>query len=173
MTSWTCPDTLTTSHLLLSKQEACHDWLVQRRTQQDARTPDKLKRNQSLIANGKLSLEEKKRKILRNLRRLEGLGVLRQDESERQILQMLAKVGHASLPAPVRRSQPRSDLTCHHQDIRQQRLRRQRRGAELVKLRQTLSSLQTKSRFHSEQVDYYRHYITSCLDNLTKNRYMF
>uniref|UniRef100_A0A3P8WZ56 IQ motif containing GTPase activating protein 3 n=1 Tax=Cynoglossus semilaevis TaxID=244447 RepID=A0A3P8WZ56_CYNSE len=130
---------------LLLRLASCHDWLVQRRTQQDARTPDKLKRNQSLIANGKLSLEEKKRKILRNLRRLEGLGVLRQDESERQILQMLAK------------------------DIRQQRLRRQRRGAELVKLRQTLSSLQTKSRFHSEQVDYYRHYITSCLDNLTKN----
>ncbi|XP_008296555.1 ras GTPase-activating-like protein IQGAP3 [Stegastes partitus] len=126
-------------------QEVCHDWLVQRRARQDARTPEKMKRNQSLVANGNLSLEEKKRKILRSLRRLEGLGVLRAPQSENQILQMIAK------------------------DIRQQRLHRQRRGAELLKLRQTLSSLQVKSSFHSEQVDYYRHYITSCLDNLTAN----
>nr|XP_046254212.1 ras GTPase-activating-like protein IQGAP3 isoform X2 [Scatophagus argus]XP_046254213.1 ras GTPase-activating-like protein IQGAP3 isoform X2 [Scatophagus argus]XP_046254214.1 ras GTPase-activating-like protein IQGAP3 isoform X2 [Scatophagus argus] len=124
-------------------QEVCHDWLMHRRARQDARTPDKMKRNQSLVANGNLSLEEKKRKILRSLRRLEGLGVLRPPQTESQILQMIAK------------------------DIRQQRLHRQRRGAELQKLRQTLSSLHTKSRFHSEQVDYYRHYITSCLDNLT------
>ncbi|XP_072249511.1 ras GTPase-activating-like protein IQGAP3 [Leuresthes tenuis] len=126
-------------------QEVCHDWLMQRRAQQDARTPEKMKRNQSLVANGNLSLEEKKRKILRSLRRLEGLGVLRPPGTENQILQMLAK------------------------DIRQQRLHRQCRGVELLKLRQTLSSLQKKSSFHSEQVDYYRHYITSCLDNLTAN----
>ncbi|KAM9352702.1 ras GTPase-activating-like protein IQGAP3 [Symphorus nematophorus] len=126
-------------------QEVCHDWLMQRRARQDARTPEKMKRNQSLVANGNLSLEEKKRKILRSLCRLEGLGVLRSPQSENQILQMIAK------------------------DIRQQRLHRQRRGAELQKLHQTLSSLQAKSSFHSEQVDYYRHYITSCLDNLTAN----
>ncbi|XP_070767372.1 ras GTPase-activating-like protein IQGAP3 [Enoplosus armatus] len=124
-------------------QEVCHDWLMQRRARQDARTPEKMKRNQSLVANGNLRLEEKKRKILRSLRRLEGLGVLRPPQSENQILLMIAK------------------------DIRQQRLHRQRRGAELKKLHQTLSSLQAKSSFHSEQVDYYRHYITSCLDNLT------
>uniref|UniRef100_A0A7N6C2H4 IQ motif containing GTPase activating protein 3 n=1 Tax=Anabas testudineus TaxID=64144 RepID=A0A7N6C2H4_ANATE len=128
-------------------QEACHDWLVQRRARQDARTPEKIKRNQSLVANSNLSLEEKKRKILRGLRRLEALRVLRPPETENQILQMIAK------------------------DIRQQRLHRQRRGAELLKLRETLNSLQVKSSFHSEQVDYYRHYITSCLDNLTTNRY--
>ncbi|XP_040899613.1 ras GTPase-activating-like protein IQGAP3 [Toxotes jaculatrix] len=126
-------------------QEVRHDWLMQRRAWQDARTPEKMKRNQSLVANGNLSLEEKKRKILRSLRRLEGLGVLRAPQTENQILQMIAR------------------------DIRQQRLHRQRRGAELPKLRQTLSRLQVKSSFHSEQVDYYRHYITSCLDNLTAN----
>ncbi|XP_053183717.1 ras GTPase-activating-like protein IQGAP3 [Scomber japonicus] len=130
-----------TSH----NQEVCHDWLMQRRARQDARTPEKMKRNQSLVADGNLSLEEKKRKILRSLRRLESLGVLSPPESHNQILQMIVK------------------------DIRQQRLRRQRRGAELVKLRQTQASLQVKSSFHSEQVDYYRHYITSCLDNLTAN----
>ena len=53
------------------------------------------------------------------------------------------------------------------QDIRHQRLYRQRRQAELVKLRQTLGSLHSKSSFHSEQVDYYSQYITTCLDNLT------
>lgn len=127
-------------------QEVCHDWLMQRRARQDALTPEKMKRNQSLVANGYLSLEEKKRKILRSLRRLEGLGVLRPPHSENQMLQMIAK------------------------DVRQQRLHRQRRGAELVKLRQTLSRLQVKSSFHSEQVDYYRHYITSCLDNLTASK---
>ncbi|XP_065813652.1 ras GTPase-activating-like protein IQGAP3 [Labrus bergylta] len=135
------------SHILRASashdQRVCHDWLVQRRAQQDARTPDKMKRNQSLIANGNLSLEEKKRKISRSLRCLEGRGILTPPHSENQILQMIAK------------------------DIRQQRLHRQRRGAELQKLNQTLSSLQVKSSFHSEQVDYYRHYITSCLDNLT------
>lgn len=73
-------------------QKACHDWLMQRRAQQDARTPDKMKRNQSLVANSNLSLEEKKRKILRSLRRLEGLGVLKPPDAENQILQMIAKV---------------------------------------------------------------------------------
>ncbi|XP_062255782.1 ras GTPase-activating-like protein IQGAP3 [Platichthys flesus] len=127
-------------------QEVCHDWLIQQRARQDARTPEKMKRNQSLVANGNLSLEEKKRKILRSLRRLEGLGVLTSPQTENQILQMIAK------------------------DIRQQRLHRQRRGAELLKLRHTLSSLEVKSSFHTEQVDYYRHYITSCLDNLTASK---
>lgn len=51
-----------------------------------------MKRNQSLVANGNLSLEEKKRKILRSLRRLEGLEVLRAPHAENQILQMIAKV---------------------------------------------------------------------------------
>lgn len=138
------------SELLRTKtspdQEVCHDWLMQRRARRDARTPEKMKRNPSLVAIGNLSLEEKKRKILRSLRRLEALGVLTPPLAEDQILQMVAK------------------------DIRQQRLRRQRRGAELQKLRETLSRLQEKSRFHSEQVDFYKHYITSCLDNLTADR---
>ncbi|MEQ2189409.1 hypothetical protein GOODEAATRI_025024 [Goodea atripinnis] len=93
---------------------------MQRRARQDAQTPEKMKRNQSLVANGNLSLEEKKRKILRSLCRLEALGVLRPPRADNQILQMIT---------------------------------------------------QEKSRFHSEQVDFYRHYITSCLDNLTASRF--
>ncbi|XP_059195853.1 ras GTPase-activating-like protein IQGAP3 [Centropristis striata] len=138
------------SHILRTSvsrdQEASHDWLVQRRARQDARTPDKLKRNESLVANGNLSLEEKKKKILRGIRRLEGLGVLNPPESQNQVLQLIAK------------------------DIRQQRVRRQRRGAELQKLRQTLGALQLKSSFHRQQEDFYRDYITSCLDQLTHSK---
>ncbi|XP_028834928.1 ras GTPase-activating-like protein IQGAP3 [Denticeps clupeoides] len=126
-------------------QELQHGWMMHRRAQRDARTPEKMKRNQSLIADGNLSLEEKKRKIQRSLRRLEALGVLSPPDSETQILQLIAK------------------------DIRHQRLYRQRRQAELVKLRQTLHSLHCKSAFHSEQVDYYSQYITTCLQNLTAN----
>uniref|UniRef100_A0AAY5KI41 IQ motif containing GTPase activating protein 3 n=1 Tax=Esox lucius TaxID=8010 RepID=A0AAY5KI41_ESOLU len=124
-------------------QEVQHGWMMHRRAQRDARTPEKMKRNQSIVADGNLSLEEKKRKIQRSLRRLESLGVLTPPDSETQILQLIAK------------------------DISHQRLYRQRRQAELVKLRQTLSSLHCKSSFHSEQVDFYSQYITTCLENLT------
>lgn len=66
--------------------------MMHRRAQRDARTPEKMKRNQSIVADGNLSLEEKKRKIQRSLRRLESLGVLTPPDSETQILQLIAKV---------------------------------------------------------------------------------
>uniref|UniRef100_A0AAR2JB22 Ras-GAP domain-containing protein n=1 Tax=Pygocentrus nattereri TaxID=42514 RepID=A0AAR2JB22_PYGNA len=127
-------------------QEVQHGWMMHRRAQRDARTPEKMKRNQSLIADSNLTLEEKKRKIQRSLRRLEALGVLTPPDSETQILQLIAK------------------------DIRHQRLYRQRRQAELVKLKQTLHSLHCKSSFQSEQVDYYSQYISTCLRNLTASK---
>lgn len=67
-------------------------------------------------------------------------------DSDAQILQLIAK------------------------DIRHQRLHRQRRRADMLRLRQTLSSLQEKSSAHSLQVDYYSQYITSCLDSLTASK---
>ncbi|KAL7887531.1 hypothetical protein AOLI_G00052520 [Acnodon oligacanthus] len=127
-------------------QEVQHGWMMHCRAQRDARTPEKMKRNQSLIADSNLTLEEKKRKIQRSLRRLEALGVLTPPDTETQILQLIAK------------------------DIRHQRLYRQRRQAELVKLKQTLHSLHCKSSFHSEQVDYYSQYISTCLRNLTASQ---
>uniref|UniRef100_A0A8V5GZM5 Uncharacterized protein n=1 Tax=Melopsittacus undulatus TaxID=13146 RepID=A0A8V5GZM5_MELUD len=51
-------------------------------------------------------------------------------------------------------------------DIRNQRRYRQRRKAELVKLQQTYSALNSKATFYGEQVDYYKSYIKTCLDNL-------
>ncbi|KAA0702572.1 Ras GTPase-activating-like protein IQGAP3 [Triplophysa tibetana] len=127
-------------------QEVQHGWMIHQRAQREARTPEKMKRNQSLIADGNLTLEEKKRKIQRNLRRLESLGTLTPPDSHSQILCLIAK------------------------DIRHQRVYRQRRQAELVKLKQTLCGLHKKSSFHSEQVDYYNQYINTCLQNLTASK---
>ncbi|XP_076842837.1 ras GTPase-activating-like protein IQGAP3 [Brachyhypopomus gauderio] len=127
-------------------EEVQHGWLMHRRAQRDARTPEKMKRNQSLIADSNLTLEEKKRKIQRSLRRLEALGVLTPPHTHTQVLQLIAK------------------------DIRHRRLYRQRRQAELVKLKQTLHSLHCKSSFHSEQIDFYSQYISTCLHNLTASQ---
>lgn len=60
-------------------------------------------------------------------------------------------------------------LLCFlQQDIRNQRRYRQRRKAELVKLQQTHSALNSKAVFYEEQVDYYKSYTKTCMDNLAK-----
>ncbi|NXG18109.1 IQGA3 protein, partial [Grallaria varia] len=123
-------------------EEAAHDRLVQRRALQDAQTPAQLKRHRSLAANGQLSMEEKKRKIIRNLRRLESLGLVDSARQYQELVDELAK------------------------DIRNQRRHRQHRRAELLKLRQTLQGLDAKTLFYEEQIDYYNQYIKTCLDNL-------
>ncbi|XP_071435663.1 ras GTPase-activating-like protein IQGAP3 isoform X1 [Pithys albifrons albifrons] len=123
-------------------EEAAHDRLVHRRALQDAQTPTQLKRHRSLAANGQLSMEEKKRKIIRNLRRLESLGLVDSAHQYQELIDELAK------------------------DIRNQRRHRQHRHAELQKLRQTLQGLDAKTLFYEEQIDYYNQYIKTCLDNL-------
>ncbi|TRY59997.1 hypothetical protein DNTS_020255 [Danionella cerebrum] len=125
-------------------QEVQHGWLMEKRAKRDAHTPEKMKRNQSLISDSNLTLQEKKRKIQRNLRNLQATGTLRKHDTHAHVLQIIA------------------------QDIRHQRVYRQRRQAELVKLRHTLQSLNSKSNFHSEQVDYYSQYINTCLHNLSQ-----
>lgn len=57
---------------------------------------------------------------------------------------------------------------CHQQDIRYQRRYRQRRKAELVKLQQTLTALNSKTTFYQDQMNYYDTYIKTCLDNLNR-----
>ncbi|NWX48947.1 IQGA2 protein, partial [Steatornis caripensis] len=123
-------------------EEASHDRLMHRRALRDAQTPAKLKRNRSLAANNQLSMEEKKRKIIRNLRRLESLGLVDSAHQYQELINELAK------------------------DIRNQRRYRQHRKGELLKLRQTLQGLNTKTLFYEEQIDYYNQYIKTCLDNL-------
>ncbi|NXX55113.1 IQGA3 protein, partial [Scopus umbretta] len=123
-------------------EEASHDHLMRRRALRDAQTPAKLKRNRSLAANSQLSMEEKKRKIIRNLRRLESLGLVDPAHQYQELINELAK------------------------DIRNQRRYRQHRKGELLKLRQTLQGLNAKTLFYEEQIDYYNQYIKTCLDNL-------
>uniref|UniRef100_A0A8C9NMZ9 IQ motif containing GTPase activating protein 3 n=1 Tax=Serinus canaria TaxID=9135 RepID=A0A8C9NMZ9_SERCA len=96
----------------------------------------------SLAANSQLSMEEKKRKVIRNLRRLESLGLVDSANQYQQLVDELAK------------------------DIRNQRRHRQQRRRELLKLRQTLEGLDAKTLFYEEQIDYYNQYIKTCLDNL-------
>ncbi|NWW86469.1 IQGA3 protein, partial [Rhynochetos jubatus] len=123
-------------------EEASHDHLMRRRALRDAQTPGKLRRHRSLAANSQLSMEEKKRKIIRNLRRLESLGLLDSARQYQELINELAK------------------------DILNQRRYRQHRKGELLKLRQTLEGLNAKTLFYEEQIDYYNQYIKTCLDNL-------
>uniref|UniRef100_A0A803VSD4 IQ motif containing GTPase activating protein 3 n=1 Tax=Ficedula albicollis TaxID=59894 RepID=A0A803VSD4_FICAL len=119
-----------------SPQEAAHELLVRRRALQDARGRG------SLAANAQLCTQEKKRRVIQNLRRLESLGLLSPANQYQQLLDELAK------------------------DIRNQRRHRQQRRRELLKLRQTLQGLDAKTLFYEEQIDYYNQYIKTCLDNL-------
>ncbi|XP_042296040.1 ras GTPase-activating-like protein IQGAP3 isoform X2 [Sceloporus undulatus] len=128
-------------------QEAFHQQLMRRRALFSAQEPEKLRRPQGPAGNVHLSLEEKKRIVLKDLRRLEGLGLVDSANCYQGIVNEMAK------------------------DICNQRQHRQRRKTELVKLQQTLHGLNAKRMFHEEQVDYYHQYIRTCLGNLAaKNR---
>uniref|UniRef100_A0A8C3UAF5 IQ motif containing GTPase activating protein 3 n=1 Tax=Catharus ustulatus TaxID=91951 RepID=A0A8C3UAF5_CATUS len=123
-------------------EEAAHERLVRQRALRDAQASAQLKRHRSLAANGQLSMEEKKRKVIRNLRRLESLGLVDSANQYQELVDELAK------------------------DIRNQRRHRQQRHGELLKLRQTLEGLDAKTLFYEEQIDYYNQYIKTCLNNL-------
>ncbi|NXE41715.1 IQGA3 protein, partial [Ptilorrhoa leucosticta] len=123
-------------------EEAAHEHLVRRRALRDAQASGQLKRHRSLAANGQLSMEEKKHKVIRNLRRLESLGLVDSANQYQELVDELAK------------------------DIRNQRRHRQQRRRELLKLRQTLEGLDAKTLFYEEQIDYYNQYIKTCLDSL-------
>ncbi|XP_063001981.1 ras GTPase-activating-like protein IQGAP3 [Elgaria multicarinata webbii] len=125
-------------------QETFHHCLMKRRAFCSAQVPDKVRYNRSLAAatDGHLSLEEKKRKIIKNLRRLESLGLVDSADQYQDVINEMAK------------------------DIRHQRQHRQHRKGELARLHQALHGLSAKRLFHEEQVDYYNQYIQTCLDNL-------
>ncbi|XP_075038148.1 ras GTPase-activating-like protein IQGAP2 isoform X1 [Mixophyes fleayi] len=125
-------------------QENEHLKVIEKRAALDAKTPDKMKRSQSVLEDGQLPLEQKKRKILRNLRILEQAGLVTEGTKYQEIINEIAK------------------------DIRNQRRHRQRRKAELVKLQQTLNALNSKTAFFEDQITYYNTYIKTCLDNLTR-----
>ncbi|KAM6257192.1 ras GTPase-activating-like protein IQGAP1 [Porphyrio hochstetteri] len=125
-----------------SEQEAEHQRAMQKRAIRDAKTPDKMKKSVSVKEDGNLNLQEKKDKIRTGLKKLTELGTVNANNKYQELINDIAK------------------------DIRNQRRYRQRRKAELVKLQQTYSALNSKATFYGEQVDYYKSYIKTCLDNL-------
>ncbi|XP_020645708.3 ras GTPase-activating-like protein IQGAP1 isoform X1 [Pogona vitticeps] len=125
-----------------TEQEAEHQRAMQRRAIRDARTPDKMKTSKALKEDSNLSLQEKKEKIRSGLKKLTELGLVNPKHGYQELINDVAK------------------------DIRNQRRYRQRRKAELVKLQQTYNALNSKATFYEEQVDYYKSYIKTCLDNL-------
>ncbi|XP_015453832.1 ras GTPase-activating-like protein IQGAP3 [Pteropus alecto] len=124
------------------EQEAAHERLMCQRQASEARTPEPLRRHRSLTARSLLPLAEKQRRALRDLRRLEGLGLVSAEDGYQGLLDELAK------------------------DILNQRRHRQRRRAELVKLQAVLRGLSAKAAFHEAQGDYYSQYIQACLGHL-------
>uniref|UniRef100_A0A8C1HFZ2 IQ motif containing GTPase activating protein 2 n=1 Tax=Cyprinus carpio carpio TaxID=630221 RepID=A0A8C1HFZ2_CYPCA len=118
--------------------------LVERQVVQDSQTPEGLKSSQAMLEDRQLPLEQKKRKILRNLRTLEQAGLVSSKHKYQEVINDISK------------------------DIRYQRRYRQRRKAELVKLQQTLTALNSKTAFYQEQINYYDTYIKTCLDNLNR-----
>ncbi|NXK17291.1 IQGA1 protein, partial [Arenaria interpres] len=125
-----------------SEQEAEHQRAMQKRAIRDAKTPDKMKKSLSVKEDGNLNLQEKKDKIKTGLKKLAELGTVNAKNKYQELINDIAK------------------------DIRNQRRYRQRRKAELVKLQQTYNALNSKATFYGEQVDYYKSYIKTCLDNL-------
>ncbi|XP_030312557.1 ras GTPase-activating-like protein IQGAP1 [Calypte anna] len=125
-----------------AEQEVEHQRAMQKRAIRDAKTPDKMKKSVSVKEDGNLNLQEKKEKIQAGLKKLTELGTVNANNKYQELINDIAK------------------------DIRNQRRYRQRRKAELVKLQQTYSALNSKATFYGEQVDYYKSYIKTCLDNL-------
>ncbi|XP_004480659.2 ras GTPase-activating-like protein IQGAP3 isoform X1 [Dasypus novemcinctus] len=124
------------------EQEMAHRRLMGRRQACEAQTPEPLRRHRSLTAHSFLPLAEKQRRVLRNLRRLEVLGLVSATDGYQGLVDELAK------------------------DICNQRRYRQRRKAELMKLQATYQGLSAKTTFYEEQCDYYSQYIRACLGHL-------
>uniref|UniRef100_A0A7N8WUM6 IQ motif containing GTPase activating protein 2 n=1 Tax=Mastacembelus armatus TaxID=205130 RepID=A0A7N8WUM6_9TELE len=127
-------------------QESEHAKIAAHRAVQDAQMPEGLKSSPAVLEDSQLPLEQKKRKILRNLRNLEQAGLVTANNKYQDLINDISK------------------------DIRYQRRYRHRRKAELVKLQQTLTALNSKTAFYQEQMNYYDTYIKTCLDNLNRNK---
>lgn len=63
-----------------------------------------------------------------------------------------------------------SVVTAIAQDLCHKGLYRQQRARELVSFRNTIASLDSKTRALQEQVDFYNEYIHRCLDNLNAGK---
>lgn len=153
--------------------------MVERRALQDAQTPEGLKSSPAVLEDSQLPLEQKKRKIQRNLRSLEQASLVSAANLYQDIINDISKVleqppihtiDHCLCCFALCCFPPfeRAKQTCDLQDIRYQRRYRQRRKAELVKLQQALTALKSKTAFYQDQMDDYDTYIKTCLDNLNR-----
>ncbi|XP_004766902.1 ras GTPase-activating-like protein IQGAP2 isoform X3 [Mustela putorius furo] len=127
-----------------TQQETDHARDMVSRAIIDSQAPEEMKHSQSMVEDAQLPLEQKKRKIQRNLRTLEQTGHVSSKNKYQDILNEIAK------------------------DIRNQRIHRKLRKAELAKLQQTLKALNEKAAFYEDQINYYDTYIKTCLDNLKR-----
>ncbi|CAB1339109.1 unnamed protein product [Coregonus sp. 'balchen'] len=113
------------------EQEVEYQRAMQRRAIRDAKTPEKMKQAKPAVVDDSLTLQGKKDKIRSNLQRLAELGKVHPENRYQDLINDIAK------------------------DIRNQRRYRQRRKAELVKLQQTNTALNSKTAFYNVQIDYY------------------
>lgn len=73
-------------------QESENLKLVEKRAILDSKTPEKMKHSQSIFEDGQLPIEQKKRKIQRNLRTLEQAGLVSSATKYQEIINEIAKV---------------------------------------------------------------------------------
>ena len=95
----------------------------------------------------RLPLEDCKRQILKNLQILERHGYVSSKDGCKAIVVSLAK------------------------DIINRKMYRSRRRTEILRLKKTILNLDTKTKFHEEQIEYYQEYLTQCLANLQSSAY--
>lgn len=130
-----------------SPQEEKHQALVKKRdildkklTQQEKSA--KIVRHASVAGDTRLPLEMMKTKIRNNLHVLELAGMVSRKDHYQELVNAIV------------------------QDIRNQRRYRNNRKQELLRVRNTLNSLNEKRAFYESQIDYYNQYVKTCLDNL-------
>ncbi|XP_013411467.1 ras GTPase-activating-like protein IQGAP1 [Lingula anatina] len=129
------------------EQEEEHAALIRKRDKVDERATAKdagLLRQKSIMDDTRIPLEAMKAKIKKNLHNLVLANVVSHKDHYQAIINMIV------------------------QDIRNQRIYRQRRKQEMMRIKETLKALNTKRAFFEEQIDYYNKYVTTCLDNLNK-----
>lgn len=140
-------DTLTEvlSITATQEEENDHALLICKRERIDKKATKKtsLVRQQSMAGEMRLPLEQMKQKIQALLQELEKQGVVSRKDNYQHVINSIV------------------------QDIRNQRLYRQHRKQEMIRIRNTLKSLENKRAFFEEQIDYYNQYVKTCLDNLS------
>lgn len=129
-------------------QEEKHQALVKKRDLldkklvQSEKTGAKIVRHASVVGDTRLPLEMMKTKIRNNLRELELAGMVSHKDHYQDLINAIV------------------------QDIRNQRRYRNNRKQELLRIRNTLNSLNEKRTFYESQIDYYNQYVKTCLDSL-------